>query len=115
MWSIGCICVHTELRLPMYCVSPAPNRLKRHFSLFNVPLPTDMSLQQIFGVIFAGRFSQLDRRSQTSPRYFVLWLGGIRFQSDCPSLLGWGTLQDFAPILELSSTDNQTVFWQLLY
>jgi len=64
-------------------------------------------------VIFAGRFSQLDRRGQTSPDFF--WKGRTRFQSDCPSLLGWGTLQDFAPTVVLSSTDNQTVFWQLLY
>eukprot|EP01012_Entosiphon_sulcatum_P023110 TRINITY_DN280_c0_g1_i1.p1 TRINITY_DN280_c0_g1~~TRINITY_DN280_c0_g1_i1.p1 ORF type:complete len:2686 (+),score=823.42 TRINITY_DN280_c0_g1_i1:5663-13720(+) len=33
-----------------------PNRLKRHFAVFNVPLPTDISLQQIFGVIYSGRF-----------------------------------------------------------
>jgi len=39
-----------------------PNRLKRHYSIFNVPLPTDTSLQQIFGVIFSGRFGQTDKR-----------------------------------------------------
>ncbi|SCU69962.1 Cytoplasmic dynein 2 heavy chain (DYNC2H1), putative [Trypanosoma equiperdum] len=33
-----------------------PNRLKRHFSIFNVPLPEESSVQQIFGVIFEGRF-----------------------------------------------------------
>ncbi|KAH9599603.1 Dynein heavy chain [Trypanosoma melophagium] len=33
-----------------------PNRLKRHFSVFNVPLPEESSVQQIFGVIFEGRF-----------------------------------------------------------
>ena len=44
-----------------------PNRLKRHFSVFNVPLPTDTSLQQIFGVIFSSRFSQVDKRE--GPHY----------------------------------------------
>ncbi|KAF8281137.1 dynein, axonemal, heavy polypeptide 5 [Trypanosoma cruzi] len=33
-----------------------PNRLKRHFSVFNVPLPEESSVQQIFGVIFESRF-----------------------------------------------------------
>ena len=33
-----------------------PNRLKRHFSVFNVPLPEESSIQQIFGAIFEGRF-----------------------------------------------------------
>eukprot|EP00658_Telonema_sp_P-2_P083320 TRINITY_DN8993_c0_g2_i1.p1 TRINITY_DN8993_c0_g2~~TRINITY_DN8993_c0_g2_i1.p1 ORF type:complete len:4024 (-),score=1669.66 TRINITY_DN8993_c0_g2_i1:145-12216(-) len=33
-----------------------PNRLKRHFSVFNVPLPEETSIQQIFGTIFEGRF-----------------------------------------------------------
>ena len=44
-----------------------PNRLKRHFSVFNVPLPTDTSLQQIFGVIFSGRFNQVHTLSPCPP------------------------------------------------
>jgi len=44
-----------------------PNRLKRHFSVFNVPLPTDTSLQQIFGVIFSGRFNQVEKKE--GPHY----------------------------------------------
>eukprot|EP01064_Diplonema_japonicum_P034643 TRINITY_DN7253_c0_g4_i1.p1 TRINITY_DN7253_c0_g4~~TRINITY_DN7253_c0_g4_i1.p1 ORF type:complete len:4646 (+),score=1368.52 TRINITY_DN7253_c0_g4_i1:87-14024(+) len=35
-----------------------PNRLKRHFAVFCVPLPSDSSLQQIFGVILSSRFHQ---------------------------------------------------------
>eukprot|EP00667_Euglena_gracilis_P000005 EG_transcript_5 len=44
-----------------------PNRLKRHFTIYNVPLPTDISLQQIFGVIFSGRFQQADKKE--GPHY----------------------------------------------
>ncbi|CUG94317.1 dynein heavy chain, putative [Bodo saltans] len=33
-----------------------PNRLKRHFSVVNVPLPEETSIQQIFGAIYEGRF-----------------------------------------------------------
>eukprot|EP00796_Vickermania_ingenoplastis_P003819 gene3823-2705_t len=33
-----------------------PNRLKRHFSIFNVPLPEEANIQTIFGTIFEGRF-----------------------------------------------------------
>lgn len=33
-----------------------PNRLKRHFSIFNVPLPEEAIIQTIFGTIFEGRF-----------------------------------------------------------
>ncbi|CCW70907.1 unnamed protein product [Phytomonas sp. Hart1] len=33
-----------------------PNRLKRHFSIFNVPLPEESNIQQIFGTIYEGRF-----------------------------------------------------------
>jgi dynein heavy chain len=35
-----------------------PNRLKRHFTTYCVPLPSDASLQQIFGVILQSRFHQ---------------------------------------------------------
>jgi dynein heavy chain len=34
-----------------------PNRLKRHFAVFNVPLPDEVSIQQIFGTIFESRFN----------------------------------------------------------
>jgi dynein heavy chain len=34
-----------------------PNRLKRHFAVFNVPLPDTVSIQQIFGTIFENRFN----------------------------------------------------------
>ena len=34
-----------------------PHRLKRHYAAFNMPLPSDTALQQIYGVIFQGRFA----------------------------------------------------------
>ena len=34
-----------------------PNRLKRHFAVFNCPLPDDVSINQIFGTIFDARFA----------------------------------------------------------
>jgi dynein heavy chain len=34
-----------------------PNRLKRHFAVFNVPLPDTVSIQQMFGAIFDARFT----------------------------------------------------------
>ena len=37
-----------------------PNRLKRHFSTYCVPLPSDPSLKQIFGVIIECRFTAKD-------------------------------------------------------
>ncbi|KAL7701682.1 dynein heavy chain [Lotmaria passim] len=33
-----------------------PNRLKRHFTVLNIPLPEEANIQQIFGTIFEGRF-----------------------------------------------------------
>jgi len=33
-----------------------PNRLKRHFACFNVPLPSAASIQSVFGTLVAGRF-----------------------------------------------------------
>ena len=33
-----------------------PNRLKRHFACFNVPLPSPASIQSVFGTLVAGRF-----------------------------------------------------------
>ena len=44
-----------------------PNRLRRHCSTFDVPLPTDTSLRQISGVTFSSRFRQTDKRG--SPQY----------------------------------------------
>ena len=35
-----------------------PHRLKRHFSTFCVPLPSDYSLKHIFGVVLESRFTQ---------------------------------------------------------
>ena len=34
-----------------------PNRLKRHFAVFNVPLPSVAAINNIFGALVAGRFS----------------------------------------------------------
>ena len=34
-----------------------PNRLKRHFCIFNVPLPSVAAINNIFGQLVAGRFS----------------------------------------------------------
>ena len=34
-----------------------PNRLKRHFAIFNVPLPSVAAINNIFGQLVAGRFS----------------------------------------------------------
>ena len=34
-----------------------PNRLKRHFCVFNVPLPSVAAINNIFGQLVAGRFS----------------------------------------------------------
>ena len=34
-----------------------PNRLKRHFAVFNVPLPSVAAINNIFGQLVAGRFS----------------------------------------------------------
>lgn len=33
-----------------------PNRLKRHFACFNVPLPSGASISSVFGTLVAGRF-----------------------------------------------------------
>jgi dynein heavy chain len=33
-----------------------PNRLKRHFACFNVPLPSAASIRSVFGTLVAGRF-----------------------------------------------------------
>jgi dynein heavy chain len=33
-----------------------PNRLKRHFACFNVPLPSASSIKSVFGTLVAGRF-----------------------------------------------------------
>ncbi|CAM39085.2 putative dynein heavy chain [Leishmania braziliensis MHOM/BR/75/M2904] len=33
-----------------------PNRLKRHFTVLNMPLPEEANIQQIFGTLFEGRF-----------------------------------------------------------
>ncbi len=33
-----------------------PNRLKRHFACFNVPLPSAASIKSVFGTLVAGRF-----------------------------------------------------------
>lgn len=40
-----------------------PNRLKRHFSILNMPLPEEGNIQQIFGTIYEGRFGN-DNYSQ---------------------------------------------------
>ena len=34
-----------------------PNRLKRHFCIFNVPLPSVAAINNIFGQLVAGRFA----------------------------------------------------------
>jgi dynein heavy chain len=34
-----------------------PNRLKRQFAIFNVPLPSVAAINAIFGCLLAGRFS----------------------------------------------------------
>ena len=34
-----------------------PNRLKRHFAIFNVPLPSVAAINNIFGQLVAGRFA----------------------------------------------------------
>ena len=45
-----------------------PNRLRRHCSTFDVPLPTDTSLRQIFGVTFSSRFGQTVKRGDPAVR-----------------------------------------------
>jgi dynein heavy chain len=43
-----------------------PSRMKRHFSIFNVPLPDTQSIQQIFGTIYESRFgSQYGQQVQS--------------------------------------------------
>ena len=54
-----------------------PNRLKRHFCIFNVPLPSVAAINNIFGQLVAGRFAAdvfspqgCGRRVQTGARHY---------------------------------------------
>ena len=65
-----------------------PNRLKRHFSMYFVPLPSDQSLQQIFGVIISSRFHQSGENGKYSPAALE-----VADQLTAMSLTFWKRLQ----------------------
>lgn len=56
-----------------------PNRLKRHFSIFNVPLPEESIIQTIFGTIFEGRFCNPNYPSSVQDVAKMLTTMSIRF------------------------------------
>ena len=57
-----------------------PNRLKRHFAIFNVPPPSPAAINDIFGTLMAGRFDPatfseavVDVARRLVPLTMVLW------------------------------------------
>ena len=50
-----------------------PERLKRHFSIFNITLPAQSSIDQMFGSILSGKFTSKRFGASSSPPHAKRW------------------------------------------
>ena len=63
-----------------------PNRLKRHFAIFNVPQPSSAAINMIFGALIQVKFWALQDRKGRIDSQLTIWQEYATQDDKCPTV-----------------------------